>query len=410
MATTSLYLDTRGMAQDRPCPLKVAIRHKNSSSMIGLDNIRLLRTQWDGRSVTGRPDKDTLNVVIAKRKADIDAALLSVSLSNDLRGMTPVQLREAIQAIVYPDQEHSTPRRSRNLFVPFYERFTARRNAPGTRDLYNQTLKKIREYDPGADRLVFPDITKDWLEGFDEHLKKTTSPNIRNRHFRNIRAVFNDAIASDVATASPFRSFKMPKLQATRHRALTIDQLRQLRDYPCMEWQREYVDMFMLSFYLIGINMVDLLHAKKEDVRDGRLEYRRAKTGGLYSVKIEPEAQAIIDRYPGKDYLLCPMDRYANHKNYILRMDKALKKVGLQYVTSTRKVGRPILPEVSSYWARHTWTTVASNIDIPMEIIGRALGHSWVTKTITSIYIDFDSRKVDDANRKVLNFVGRLRD
>jgi len=410
MATTSLYLDTRGMAQDRPCPLKVAIRHKNSSSLIGLDNIRLLRTQWDGRSVTGRPDKDTLNVVIAKRKADIDAALLSVSLSNDLRGMTPVQLREAIQAIVYPDQEHSTHRRSRALFVPFYERFTARRNAPGTRDLYNQTLKKIREYDPGADRLVFPDITKDWLEGFDEHLKKTTSPNIRNRHFRNIRAVFNDAIASDVATASPFRSFKMPKLQATRHRALTIDQLRQLRDYPCMEWQREYVDMFMLSFYLIGINMVDLLHAKKEDVRDGRLEYRRAKTGGLYSVKIEPEAQEIIDRYPGKNWLLCPMDRYASHKNYILRMDKALKKVGLQYVTSTRKVGRPILPEVSSYWARHTWTTVASNIDIPMEIIGRALGHSWVTKTITSIYIDFDSRKVDEANRKVLNFVGRLHD
>ena len=156
--------------------------------------------------------------------------------------------------------------------------------------------------------------------------------------------------------------------------------------------------------------MVDLLHAKKEDVRDGRLEYRRAKTGGLYSVKIEPEAQEIIDRYPGKNWLLCPMDRYASHKNYILRMDKALKKVGLQYVTSTRKVGRPILPEVSSYWARHTWTTVASNIDIPMEIIGRALGHSWVTKTITSIYIDFDSRKVDEANRKVLNFVRRLHD
>ena len=40
-----------------------------------------------------------------------------------------------------------------------------------------------------------------------------------------------------------------------------------------------------------------------------------------------------------------------------------------------------------------------------MELIGRALGHSWVNKTITSVYIDFDTRKVDDANRMVIDAV-----
>ena len=45
---------------------------------------------------------------------------------------------------------------------------------------------------------------------------------------------------------------------------------------------------------------------------DGRLEYRRAKTGKFYSIKIEPEIQDILDRYRGKKHLLAPFDKYDN--------------------------------------------------------------------------------------------------
>ena len=221
-----------------------------------------------------------MNTIIQKQKTDIDAAILKLSLTRDLSTLSAAQLKEAIQDVLFPER---TPRKKKEsvLFAARFERFAKLRNAKGTQDIYLQTLAKIRSLYPNTDKLGFPDITKDWLEDFDLKLRDTTSPNIRNRHFRNIRAVFNDAIASGITTCYPFRSFKMPKLQQTRHRAMKLEQIRELRDYPCMEWQKEYRDMFMLSFYLIGINMVDLLTAKKEDVRDGRLEYRRDKTGKI---------------------------------------------------------------------------------------------------------------------------------
>lgn len=401
MVTTSFYLDRRRKAIDEPGALNVVIRHNNQQAMMAVGNVRLLPHEWDGARVVNRPDQAIINKAVGRKKADIDSAIFSIALDRDLDGMSAAQIKEAVKDLLYPHQK----KKPKDLFVPYYERFARRRNKPGTTDLYLQTLKKIRQFDPRIESKGFSEINKNWLEDFDDFLKQTTSQNIRNRHFRNMRAVFNDAVRAEYTPSSPFRLFVMPKLQPTRKRALRLEALKRLRDYPCMEWQKEYRDMFMLSFYLVGINMIDLLLARKEDVRDGRLEYRRAKTGKLYSIKIEPEAQAIIDRYPGKKYLLSPMDRHSLHKNYVQHMDRALQKIGLHYVTSRQKEGEVLFPGLSSYWARHTWSTLAQRSGVPLDRVGLALGHSWVTNSITAIYIDFDEEEVDRTNRLVLDML-----
>ena len=63
----------------------------------------------------------------------------------------------------------------------------------------------------------------------------------------------------------------------------------------------------------------------------------------------------------------------------------------------------PKFPGISSYWSRHTWATIAASLDIPKETIAAALGHGG--NTVTDIYIAFDQRKVDEANRKVIDHV-----
>ena len=65
---------------------------------------------------------------------------------------------------------------------------------------------------------------------------------------------------------------------------------------------------------------------------------------------------------------------------------------------------RALRPGLTLYWARHTWATLASDIDIPIETISAALGHSYGCAT-TAIYIRFNQKKVDAANRKVLDYV-----
>ena len=76
-----------------------------------------------------------------------------------------------------------------------------------------------------------------------------------------------------------------------------------------------------------------------------------------------------------------------------MRKRIALKKIGA-------KIG---LENLTTYHARHTWASVAAELDIPKETIAAALVHS--ARTVTDIYIDFDQRKVDAANRRVIDYV-----
>ena len=68
-----------------------------------------------------------------------------------------------------------------------------------------------------------------------------------------------------------------------------------------------------------------------------------------------------------------------------------------------KKAVNPLFPELTTYWARHSWATIAASLDIPKETIAAALGHGG--NTVTDIYIDFDVRKIDEANRRVIDWV-----
>ena len=161
--------------------------------------------------------------------------------------------------------------------------------------------------------------------------------------------------------------------------------------------------LFFLMFMLIGINTVDLFNLK--EIVDGRINYYRAKTNRLYSIKVEPEAMELINKHRGKKWLIDILDRYKDYKDYTKRINLALKKIGPYKRTGKGgvKETKPLFPEISTYWARHSWATIAASLDIPRDTIAHALGHGG--NTVTDIYIDFDERKVDEANRKVLDWV-----
>jgi integrase len=153
----------------------------------------------------------------------------------------------------------------------------------------------------------------------------------------------------------------------------------------------------MLMFYLRGINISDLAALTWDDVEDGRIHYRRNKTGHLYSIRIEPEAQEILDRWKGEEHLLSVFDRYRNPTDYNRRLSDALKRI-------QGPDGNPVEPDCSGNWARHTWATMAADLDIPEATISWALGHVPGHRT-TQIYIRRSDAKCDDANRKVIDFL-----
>ena len=384
--------------------MKIAL-NAHGGTVMQTTGIKVLPEQWDRKSckIVRHPQKQVLNALLAARLNEWQMALLKLAGTGEARtARSASELKKMIMDVVAPKGTEE----ARGDFLSHYEKYAASRRTPGTRDAYRQTLRRMEAFDKDIRLRTFADIDKRWLTEFEAFMSQTAhSANARAFHFRNIRAVFNYAIDEEKTTAYPFRKFTIRK-EETRKRSLSVEELRTLRDYPCEEYQARYRDMFMLMFYLIGINAADLFLARPRDVVHGRLEYKRAKTGKLYSVLLQPEALEIIERYRGKDYLLNVMDEYKDYRNFLHRMGIALKEIGpVQRVgRGGLKVREPLFPDLSSYWSRHTWATIAAELDVPKETISEALGHS-IGSEVTAIYIRFDQKKVDAANRLVIDHV-----
>lgn len=401
MATTILYHDCRHIKQDGTAPIKIQVAHNGKNFLIST-GVYVEPESFDNRTrqIKKCNNQTLVTAKINRLLAQVNDIILRLELSDRLAGMTMHDVKEFIESTL-----QGKPLEDKTTFASRFRAFVNAKTNKGTQSVYIGTYRRIQDYigESQLKQLRFENINKQWLNNFNAFLALTSpSQNARNIHLRNIRAVFNDAIDDEITTHYPFRRFKIRPVP-TRKRSLSVEELRTIFDYPCEDYQVFYRDMFKLIFCLIGINAVDLYGLTTID--KGRVEYTRAKTGRLYSIKVEPEAMEIINKYRGKKNLLCIADRWEDKNNFIRQTNKALRKIGEleRKGLGGKKIIKPLHPELTTYWARHTWATIASQLDIPKETIAHALGHGG--NTVTDIYIDFDSRKVDEANRKVLDYV-----
>lgn len=392
-----LFLDTR--AAKGEAPLKIAIAHEKKTAYLHL-GIKLLSEQWDANTheVIKHPNKKEYNVFIRNRLSLVEKELLRLQTMGETSGKSATEIKDMVQCAIDPDTR--AKKEDSRLFLARFKRYVSLKTKKKTVKALNWTIDWLSEFDKNLGKRSFDDITSDYLKDFLAHCQKL-STNSKAILMRNIRAVFNDAIDEWITNNYPFRRLSI-KTEKTRKKALTLSQLRLLKSYNCEEWINEYRDMFFLMFYLRGINAVDLFSAKKSQIVNGRLEYRRSKVGSLFSIKIEPEAQEIISRYGGKDFLLNVLDRYNDYEDYLHHMNAALKKIGCERNKFGKIIGDGLFPELSSNWARHSWVTTGINLGISKETMSRGAGHSFGVK-VTEVYIDYDMKAVDEANRKIID-------
>lgn len=405
MAKISLFLDTR-YERNGKYPLKISVAHNRTTAYYPV-GISLTPDAWqspskytDGFVKKIHPEyrlynnriQELISVFEQKiRELESRGKLYSFSSAKDLRNY----ISSSIEG------------RDSMTFLRFFSNQIESRSNEGTKRLFQETYRRILEYTKGID-ILFDQINVRWLEGFSRFMGG--SANYQSIHLRNIRTVYNQAIKTDIVPLSsyPFRKFKIKK-EATKKRSLTIDQLSDIVNMDIPSYQERYRDLFMLSFYLIGINMVDLLHLKPGNINNDRLVYRRCKTKKIYDIKLEKEALSIIDKYRGKEYLLNFLEK-SKYDNIFRRMNRQLKTLGAEEIINNKgkKQKSNKYSFLSSYYTRHTWATIAAYLDIPKETIAAALGHE-MGNTTTAIYINFDQRKIDDANRAVIDFLNETR-
>lgn len=250
------------------------------------------------------------------------------------------------------------------------------------------TLKKV---------IPFKEINYQFIRNFELFMRmRGSKTNTIGIYLRNIRTVFNMAIRQGIIDQKyyPFKGFEIKK-EVSQNRNLSIEEIRLIRDYKTnLKGESLSKDMFMLSFYLAGINMIDLFNLK--EITKGRIVFQRSKTGNLVSLLVTLEIKEIIKKYKGKEYVLNILEMYGfNHRNLLRYLNFNLQKIA-------DKIG---IKHLSTYYARHTWATIAAELDIPTEIISMALGHSLSNSLVTEIYIKRKLEKVDEAIKKVINYL-----
>jgi hypothetical protein len=201
----------------------------------------------------------------------------------------------------------------------------------------------------------------------------------------------------------PFRKFKMPKIKVAKKRNLKADQIKLIRDAKDIDRRTNLArDVFMLSFYLVGINSVDLFNLT--GYKHGRVSFYRSKTESrkeelsFISIKVEPEALPLFEKYrdeAGK----CIFNFHRQYRNadaFNKAVNLGLKKLAVDINIDPINLG----------YARGSWSTIARNdCKISKEDIHFALNHSDPAMKVTDLYIQEDFSIVDKANRKVLNLL-----
>ena len=387
MATTKFYLDLRGKAKDGKGSVLISLYHNGTTAMFPT-GIRISPGEWGKQRVVKCTDAETLNARLQNRKSEIDKSIAALSLNDEFQEMTATEIKERLT-------EKKTKKKSSPLIVDLFDSYLSTSDLkPKTREVYNTTLKKIMAY--SGDKLTLQDIDFLWLREFDRHLSTVQSINGRAIYLRALRAICNYGRNIGIDSPYAFQNFQI-KQEPTEKRCVPVETLRYFMLCPVDSKQEYYRDYFFLMFYLIGINIKDLFYARRDQYVNGRLEYIRAKTRKKYSIKVEPEAAILLEKYKGSNnHLLEAMDHVMHHESFTKMANKRLKTIG--------DSNGPIIPDITTYYCRHCWATFAHEAGVPTDTISQALGHSFGLRT-TLIYIKPDQNLVDDANRRVINYL-----
>lgn len=266
----------------------------------------------------------------------------------------------------------------------------------GTASIYTNSQRFIYKYDPNAQ---LSSINKKWLTSFEKYAlnKEGLSSTTLAIYLRCLRAIYNMAINNGTVKSVlyPFAKndydkdkFRIKEGSGTKI-ALTVDQIKALKGYiaPTKGIERSR-DLFLLMFYLGGINFRDLCLLKWVNIVDNEIVYIREKTketgkrrDNKICIPLIPEANELIDKHGSNDkkgYILpymtenpSPKDIRRISQNKIRQVNKHLDRIGKELN----------IKGLSTYVSRHSYATILKNKGVSIAFISETLGHTSIKTT-----------------------------
>lgn len=359
-------------------------------------------TRYIVTDITIDSSKEFRNGSIVKRP---DAAILNTKLRGLLqRYQGIIDDLEYVNGFTCPEliyQIKNAGNYKHRTLHSIYEEYMENTHVkPGTYVNYVKIWNIISKHLDG-DKLIAENITHRTIISLDKYLRdRGLKPPTIRVYIVFFRGLLNYAKRCGYIhfRVDPFAGYMLPKAEI-RQSWITVEDVKKIRDLKCTKSNvRKCRDLFMLSYYLGGINIMDLLKINFNEQVDS-IHYVRTKTEGLPKVNkfvefsIPDEAKEIINRYKGKDGRITVTDyqRETNcHCFFANNIPKLVQITGIK--------------QLIFYSARKSFSQHAFNLGINESVIDYILGHR-VDKAGSSLYayIAVTPEMATNAIRRVLD-------
>ena len=384
MATLKLVVVPAKILKNGKHKIRVAVSHKEDTRYIVQNFTIDSLNQFKEGQVVNHPEASIMNKKLRLKLNQYQDALDAI----DPDVYTASQLRDFI--------DKNTKIQTLTISQAANEHIK-RQKKESTRESYERTIGYFVEQMGDLPlEMITPSIVEDFMLKLEEKGLNTTTQGI---HIRQLKSFILPQInmGNVIYKVNPFYNVSMPESQE-RELDITVEEFKLIRDSTFKEKPlRVARDLFCLSYYLGGINLIDLMdiNFKNTDV----IDYVREKSSNMkrgekrISLTIPPEAQPIIKRWIGRNGKLDFGYNYTydNFRKYVTSQIKRLaKKLAIN-------------KRVVYYSARKSLVQHGFELGISLEILEYSIGQSMKRNRPIFNYVRIMRSHADAAMRTILD-------
>ncbi len=429
--------------------VKIAVAHKGGTGYISTD-INVVKSQLTPKL---KIKDNTVLIKVLKKIKPYEEILEDIFY--DISKMTAPELARHLEDKKERKDRENTDASSID-FVKFSERHIAKIRADGKQGiadpmLLEQKRKRKDDRERYADKIqttlwslcdffgrksfTITDISARMLERYEDYLKGSRTMTRTNQFGRavtttrkglsessvidymvNIRTLFNaalkeyndDELGILIIKHYPFTKYEISQKKEREKRDFDWEIIRLVRDVKDRVGKPNVAlgrDVFMLQFYLAGINTIDLYNVCKYN--GDKLTYHRTKTkrvrkdNALMIITVPAEALPLMAKY--KDHTGIRVfnfyKTYSSPQIFNRAVGRGMKAISEELIKDNK-----LDKSLHGYDARRGWADIAFNImDVSKDTVGLGLNHVDKDHKTTDIYIKKKFSKMDEANRKMLD-------
>ena len=371
--------------------IRIAVTHSGQTRYIPTDVVISTEKEFKDGRIVKRPDKDALNLKLRKILNSYEDKIAQIQFADSL------SCSQLISMLKGPASEvnHRTLADIANEYLNQIDE----EERTKSHKMYKLAIKRYLSY--AGQNTLMEHITPLRINKYILELQKDKlSPTSINIYVTLLKVIINYAIKMQYVSfrVNPFITAKIPTARK-RDTFITVEQLKRIRDAK-LEQQHLIVvrDMFMLTYYLAGMNLVDILSynfKNATEMRFIRKKTRNMKSGdAVINFTIPEEAKPIINKYMDNETGKLIFGRYKNYSSCysgLARNIKTLAQIG------------GINHYFTLYSARKSFVQHGFNLGIPLSTLEYCIGQSMKEDRPIFNYVSIMKEHADKAIRQILD-------